>query len=302
MPSEEDSKIRDGGFLDPTRRTSRVFRHPDHKFEWTIREFEEWCTTAAREWGYTVHTGGIGKPMEEDGWGRDSELGYATQTAVFTRLDGPEHERLRAENARGYLQASRRILELMVTHYHVPHPAATSPRQSKEMILELIKEEIERGEDNKILVRYLWIEEDICCACSGRMDILIDAINAAENVLGLHITDPGAREDWVVELIGSSKRRKENLWEDQQGDDTEAYHDISDGERGEELDDLEWECDNPAVDVDMEPEETITPGWGAWVEDNNDWGIGANEFSRSGWGVKDPGAGGGGWGGDGGGP
>jgi len=300
MPSEEDSKVRDGGFPDPTRRTSRVFRLPDHKFEWTIREFEKWCTTAAQEWGYTVHTSGIGKPMEEDGWGRDSELGYATQTAVFTRLDGAEHERSRAENVRGYLQASRRIPELLVTHYHVPHPAATSPPQSNEMILGLIKEEIDRGEDNKILLRYLWIEEGICCACSGRIDRLIGAINAAENVLRLHITDPGAREDWVVELIGSSKRRKENLWEDEQGDDAETYHDISDEERGSELDeseDLEWEDDNPTGDVHMEPEETITSGWGAWGEDNGDWGFRANEFAHNGWDMADRSAGGGGWGG-----
>jgi hypothetical protein len=123
MPSDEDSKVRDGGFLDPTRRTSRVFRHPDHKFEWTIREFEEWCTTTARKWGYTVHTGGIGKPMEEDGWGRDSELGYATQTAVFTRLDGEEYERLRSENARGYLQVSRRRRKV------TGHPLSSLPIQ-----------------------------------------------------------------------------------------------------------------------------------------------------------------------------
>lgn len=301
MPSEEDSKVREGGFLDPTRRTSRVFRHPDHKFEWTIREFEEWCATTARKWGYTVRTGGIGKPMEEDGWGRDSELGYATQTAVFTRLEGTEQERLRAENARGYLQASRRSPELLAAHHHVPHPAVTSPPQSNEMILELIKEEIDRGDDNKILLRYLWIEEVICSACSGRIAVLIGAINAAENVLRLHITDPGALEDWVVELIGSSKRRKENLWEDQQNDGADTYHDISDEERGsqsEESEGLEWEDGGPSVDVNMEPEETATSGWGTSGEINGDWGFQADGFSHSGWGTTDHGASGGGWGRD----
>lgn len=303
MPSDEDSKIRDGGFLDPTRRSKRVFRHPDHKFEWTIREFEEWCTTTAQKWGYTVHTGGIGKPMEEDGWGRDSELGYATQTAVFTRLDGAEHERLRAENARGYLQGSRRSIELLATHYHVPHPAATSPPQSNEMILELIKEEIDRGEDNKILLRYLWIEERICCACSGRIGVLIGAVTAAENVLRLHITDPGALEDWVVELIGSSKRRKENLWEDRQDDHAETYHGVSDQETEDQLEELEdngWDNDYPREDVSMEPEETITPsGWRAWGEDSSSsstWGFQVDESSHSGWGVVNHSTGDGGWG------
>ncbi|KAG2127628.1 uncharacterized protein EDB93DRAFT_1340943 [Suillus bovinus] len=31
------------GFPDPTKRTDRVFRHHDHKFEWTVEEFQEWC-------------------------------------------------------------------------------------------------------------------------------------------------------------------------------------------------------------------------------------------------------------------
>lgn len=280
-----------------------MFRHPDHKFEWTVREFEEWCTTAAREWGYTVHTSGIGKPREEDEWRRDSELGYATQTAVFTRRDGTEHERLRAENARAYLQAPRRCPEVLVTHYHVAHPAATSAPQSNQVILELIKGVIDRSEDNKILLRYLWIEEDICCACSGRIERLMGTINAAENVLLLHIVDPGAREDWVVELIGSSKRRKENLWEDeQQGDDAELSRDLSDEEREnqlEELEDLEEEDYDPTVEVNMEPEETTAPGWGTWGGDDSELGLWANELSHNGWGMANHNAGDGNWGGDG---
>lgn len=292
MPSDEVTKVRDGGFLDPTRRTSRVFRHPDHKFEWTIREFEEWCTAAARKWGYAVHTSGIGKPVEEDGWGRDSELGYATQTAVFTRLDGEEHERLRNVNAQEYMRLSRRIPELLATHYHSPHPAATSPHQSNEMILELVKDEIDGGEENKILLRYLWTEERICCACSGRIDVLINAVRAAENTLRLHITDPGAREDWVVELIGSSKRRKENLWEEQEHDSVEIYEEISDEEMEGELEesgDVGWGISNLSEDVNIEPEGAITSGWGARYNDS-DWGFQTSESTHSGWGVVDYGA------------
>jgi len=303
MPSDEDSKMRDGGFLDPTRRTKRVFRHPDHKFEWTIREFEEWCTTTARRWGYTVQTSGIGKPVEEDGWGRDSQLGYATQTAVFTRLDGEEYEQLRTENVREHLPASRRCAELLATHHHTPHPATTSPHQSSEMILELIKEEIDKGEENKIMLRYLWIEEDICCACSGRIGVLIDAIKAAGDVLRLHVTDPGAKEDWVVELIGSSKRRKENLWEEQQNDTVETYDEMSDEQTAsgpEELEDIEWENEDSGVDVNMEPEQTVSsPGWGAWEEGNSSsrgWGSPVSDVPRSGWGGMDHNTGGGDWG------
>ena len=314
MPSDEDSKVRDGGFLDPTGRTSRVFRHSDHKFEWTIREFEEWCTATARKWGYTVHTSGVGKPIEEDGWGRDSELGYATQTAVFTRLDGEEHERSRSESAREYLQVSQGGAKLLATHFHVPHPAATSPPQSNEVILNLIKEEIDKGEENKILLRYLWIEEVICCACSGRIGVLINAIESAENVLRLHVTDPGAREDWMVELIGSTKRRKENLWEERQSETVEIHDEISDEETGygpEELEDIKWGNDDSCVDAPMEPEETTTSSgwadrsgscsdWGSPVKrpSHGGWGSPANESFYSGWGSIDYNSGDGDWGRD----
>lgn len=228
--------------------------------------------------------------MEEDGWGRDSELGYATQTAVFTRLDGDEHERLRSENAGAYLRASPGV-KLLATHFHVPHHTATSPPQSSEVILDLIKKEIDRGEDNKILLRYLWIEEDICCACSGRIGVLIDAIKSAEDSLRLHVTDPGAREDWVVELIGSSKRRKENLWEERQNETVETHEEISDEEIEGELEDsedIEWKDDDPSVDVTMEPEETaISSGWGTWAGSCGGWGSQVNEHSHGGWGTID---------------
>ena len=238
--------------------------------------------------------------MEEDGWGRDSELGYATQTAVFTRLDGEEYERLRAENTREYSQVSRQGAKPLATHYHAPHPAATSPHQSNEVILELIKGEIDRGEDNKILLRYLWIEEDICCACSGRIDVLIDTIKAAENILRLDVTDPGAKEDWVVELIGSSKRRKENLWEERENETVETYEEMADDETTdaiEESEGIEWENGDSGVDVTMEYEETVAPsGWDMWAERTGGWGSQANDPPHAGWGMGDNGAGAGDWG------
>jgi len=143
------------------------------------------------------------------------------------------------------------------------------------VILDLIKKEIDRGEENKILLRYLWIEEDICCACSGRIGVLIDATKSAQDSLRLHVTDPGAREDWVVELIGSSKRRKENLWEERQNE-------------MEDSEEVEWENDDSGADVALEPEETATSsGWGAWAAGCGGWGSQVNEHSHGGWGTID---------------
>ncbi|KAK7032263.1 hypothetical protein VNI00_013222 [Paramarasmius palmivorus] len=75
------------GFLDPTGRTDRVFRHDDHKFEWTVEEFNEYCVKEAKEWGYEVQTGDVGRAMEADPYERDGELGGASQVAIFRRID-----------------------------------------------------------------------------------------------------------------------------------------------------------------------------------------------------------------------
>ncbi|CDS00115.1 hypothetical protein [Sporisorium scitamineum] len=98
------------GFPDPTGRTDRVFRHEDHKFEFTPDEFKEWCETIADDFGYQVHIQGIGSgiyrvpkeemvppvPPEQGAkiWKAsrprttskaDERLRYATQGAYFVR-------------------------------------------------------------------------------------------------------------------------------------------------------------------------------------------------------------------------
>ncbi|HEY1322005.1 MAG TPA: 3' terminal RNA ribose 2'-O-methyltransferase Hen1 [Streptosporangiaceae bacterium] len=56
------------------------FRHPDHRFEWTRREFRGWATAAARRHGYTVSFRPAGP--------EDPVLGAPTQLAVLQRPDG----------------------------------------------------------------------------------------------------------------------------------------------------------------------------------------------------------------------
>ena len=52
------------------------FRHPDHRFEWTRKEFQAWAAPVAASHGYAVTFSGIGT---EDPEGR----GTPTQMAVF---------------------------------------------------------------------------------------------------------------------------------------------------------------------------------------------------------------------------
>ncbi|KAI9250085.1 hypothetical protein EDC94DRAFT_318715 [Helicostylum pulchrum] len=59
-----------------------IFRHDDHKFEWTRNEFETWCNNGADKYGYTVEYHGIGLLH-----GKHDELknGHCTQACIFVR-------------------------------------------------------------------------------------------------------------------------------------------------------------------------------------------------------------------------
>jgi 3' terminal RNA ribose 2'-O-methyltransferase Hen1 len=54
-----------------------VFRHPDHRFEWTRAQFEAWAAKVGSTYGYRPTFSGIGR--------QDEALGAPTQMAVFVR-------------------------------------------------------------------------------------------------------------------------------------------------------------------------------------------------------------------------
>lgn len=51
------------------------FRHPDHRFEWTRQEFQDWAQAIAGKFGYTVRFVAVGS--------EDEKLGPPTQMTVF---------------------------------------------------------------------------------------------------------------------------------------------------------------------------------------------------------------------------
>jgi 3' terminal RNA ribose 2'-O-methyltransferase Hen1 len=55
------------------------FRHKDHRFEWTRKQFQEWATGVAGEFGYAVRFLPVGP--------EDPEVGPATQMGVFSLAD-----------------------------------------------------------------------------------------------------------------------------------------------------------------------------------------------------------------------
>lgn len=59
------------------------FRHYDHKFEWTRKEFETWAHDICKKYtNYSVSFMGVGKPLPQY-----KKLGHSTQIAIFARND-----------------------------------------------------------------------------------------------------------------------------------------------------------------------------------------------------------------------
>lgn len=71
-PNREYNTLFDG--LAPGR-----LRHPDHRFEWTRREFQEWADRVSAEHAYTVSIEGLGEEHPEHG--------SPSQMALFWRRD-----------------------------------------------------------------------------------------------------------------------------------------------------------------------------------------------------------------------
>jgi hypothetical protein len=194
--------IRRSGYPDPTGRTDRVFRHPDHKFEWTVEEFEEYCSTAAKQWGYEVKCSTIGYAMDKDEWGRDEELGGASQVAEFRRLEGEEYATMRAEVSKKWIGMADEKPQhrLLAVRQHPAHPNAKCPRPVGE-IGEAVKALMDESREVFMRIENIWFAREIAVMCGGWIELLTQAVEEHER-LRLHKEDERKRGTWRVELIG----------------------------------------------------------------------------------------------------
>ncbi len=58
------------------------FRHPDHRFEWSRDEFQDWAKGVAGKFGYAVRFLAVGPENES--------VGSPTQMGVFETLEGSQ--------------------------------------------------------------------------------------------------------------------------------------------------------------------------------------------------------------------
>ena len=177
-----------------------MFRHHDHKFEWTPSEFKSWCEDAAVTWGYTVDVEAVGTSMEQDPWGRDDELGGASQVALFRRNDDWQGQR--PVPAQPSQEGAHKLLK---THIRAAHPRAGLP-ESHEKICELVTKYMESYYfDHGYSVWELWVENLISIACGGRLDVMLRAIEAFP-ALCLTRKDSAAAREWNVKFAGDKHR------------------------------------------------------------------------------------------------
>lgn len=189
------------GYLDPTKRTDRIFRHHDHKFEWTPEEFTAWCSAAGATWGYGVELDGVGKATEKDEWGRDEALGYASQVAAFKRKDGEgwdERRRVRFEQARDTLGSVEGQHKLLAVHRHIAHEKASQPLPLLERG-EVVKCTLTDMRFSALTLGDLWWEERVAAACGGWMELLAVAIANHEG-LQLDMSEKLPMSEWTVKL------------------------------------------------------------------------------------------------------
>jgi hypothetical protein len=200
------------GHSDPTGRTDRIFRHNDHKFEWTMEEFQAWCNEVAHKWSYDVQMSSVGRALEVDLWGRDDELGGATSVAIFKRLEDETRER-RGREFIDTLSLPGGPHELLAKHQHVAHPSSRKPKPLKE-VGDVVKAKMEEFREAFMMVEELWFERDIAIACGGWIEVLIRAVEGSD-FLTLKRDGEGIQHEkrgrWIIELVGGVANH-EPLW------------------------------------------------------------------------------------------
>ncbi|KAG9315016.1 hypothetical protein JVU11DRAFT_4127 [Chiua virens] len=192
-PGSTDPK----GYPDPTSRTDRVFRHPDHKFEWTVDEFAQWCNSAAHQWGYAVEITTIGMAKEQDPWGREI-LGGATQVACFRRLDN-RFSKPRRGNAQVVHNAITESHTLVAKYHHDAHPRAGHPSDLRE-IEQAIIAKFQDWRESVLGIQELWFAETLALLCGGSMDVMLDVAEQSTQ-LELQKVVGQPRANWKVQLI-----------------------------------------------------------------------------------------------------
>ncbi|XP_075038739.1 small RNA 2'-O-methyltransferase isoform X2 [Mixophyes fleayi] len=97
------------------------FRHPDHKFEWSRKEFQSWAMKVARQYNYTVEFSGVGEPPPEH-----KDVGFCSQIGVFNKNYVESEESINDK---------KKYTRVYKTVFHVVYPSLQEEKYLRQAVL-----------------------------------------------------------------------------------------------------------------------------------------------------------------------
>ncbi|OCF57476.1 hypothetical protein L486_04934 [Kwoniella mangroviensis CBS 10435] len=204
FPRAEEHDFAKKGFVDPTGRTDRVFRHSDHKLEMTSAEFRGWAEAEAANWGYDVEVSGVGLSSHPSYYPSDdpSQPGqpiYASQTAIFRLATGlplrsPRSVRTvelpfmpnSGESSHSHKLAGRFI--------HPANAPGDGKRTSQNEVITTVKECYQNWNIDEVSVDELWGVHEVSGRCAGSKRYLVSVLGGFGDCTAMH----GAGDEFEV--------------------------------------------------------------------------------------------------------
>ncbi|KAG4108172.1 hypothetical protein H8356DRAFT_1621207 [Neocallimastix lanati (nom. inval.)] len=102
------------------------FRHEEHLFEWTRKEFNLWVKNIAEKYNYKFEITGIGSAPKEI---VDGDRGYCTQIAIFERIEQCENNSIKNDIN------TEKLTEIFDCLYNIDYPYFDNSNVSVDEIL-----------------------------------------------------------------------------------------------------------------------------------------------------------------------
>ncbi|KAG4081681.1 hypothetical protein H8356DRAFT_1757155, partial [Neocallimastix lanati (nom. inval.)] len=131
------------------------FRHEEHLFEWTRKEFNLWVKNIAEKYNYKFEITGIGSAPKEI---VDGDRGYCTQIAIFERIEQCENNSIKNDIN------TEKLTEIFDCLYNIDYPYFDNSNVSVDEILKELTNDQSYNENqessDKIISNYTNISEN----------------------------------------------------------------------------------------------------------------------------------------------
>ncbi|KAK8854967.1 hypothetical protein IAR55_003707 [Kwoniella newhampshirensis] len=205
FPRAEQHDFAKKGFMDPTGRTDRVFRHSDHKVEMTSAEFKAWAEAAAADWGYNVEISGVGVSSNPSYYPESdpafaSQPIYATHTAVFRMGTGMPLRSPRSVRTieLPFMPGSRESAHSHKLAGRFIHPVSAPGDGTKAAPREIrtkVREKFTGWNIGEVSLDELWAVLEVAGACAGSKRWLVGSLGGWGDCASI---DPGNEDEFEV--------------------------------------------------------------------------------------------------------